>query len=236
VPKKVLLPDYSNAHSVWGRDFFPEEKANELARRYRFKPDFDLYEKLNDAAAWLAVFSNHGDESPTVQRRELETLQKRASSLLEALRKLGHHASVRVMLKATVTHSINVNGPGDVEVTELPEPIKQIDLHAFEQDVQKFTRVVTVAVNGLRDAKKWQPRKDIERVFAASVREIYVEGTGNDDKPKHDRENETYYGDFFFFFVECMKGVRLYKGGEQMARLAGEACRAQSATGSKNQK
>lgn len=230
MPKKLPLPDYSDVHRVRGSEHFTRDKAQALATRFSFKPDYGLYENLNDAAAWLDIFhpssgvqrekekqaerkgvkgyrAGIGDAAPTVRRQEFEALQARGKDFLESLRKLGHHACV------------------DLVMNDPKVPQGCVDLEKLELEVQILLWATRKALAALPDAKAGRPAKDVEVLFAACVREIYLEGTGRDDTPKHDRENDTYSGDFFEFFKVCMETVGLRKGDEQLSRLAGEVCR-----------
>jgi len=228
MPKKLPLPDYSDSHSVWG-DSFPRDKAEELAIRFPFKSGYDLYEKLNQAASWLDMFhpasraqrekaareekkgvkgyrSGVGDAAPKVRRQEFEALQKRGEDFLESLRKLGHHARV------------------DLAMNDPKVPQGRVDLEKLRLEVQILLWATRKALKALRGAKAGRPAKDLEALFATQIRNIYREGTGKDDKPKHDRD-DTYSGDFFEFFKACMEAVNLYKGDKQLARLANNACK-----------
>lgn len=228
MPKNLPLPNYRDSHSVWG-DSFPRDKAEELATRFPFKPEYDLHEELNQAASWLNMFhpasmtqrekaareekkgvkgyrSGVGDAAPKVRRQEFEALQKRGEDFLESLRKLGHHARV------------------DLDRNALNVPQGRVDLQQLWAEVHLVVQATRRSLESLRDAKPGRPAKNLEAQFATAIRKIYREGTGKDDKPKHDRD-DTYSGDFFEFFKSCMEAVNLYKGDKQLARLANNACK-----------
>ncbi len=228
MPKKLPLPDYSDTHFVWGNSV-TRDIVEELAAQFRFKPEYDLYRELNEAASWLEMFhpgsraqrekaareerkgikgyrAGLGDAAPRVRRREFEVLQARGKDFLESLRKLGHHARV------------------DLAMNDPKVPQGSVDPRKLGLDVQVLLWATRNASDALHDAKPGRPPQDVEVLFAACIRKIYREGTGNDDKPKHDRDSDTYGGDFFDFFVECMKAVKLYKSDRQYYRLARDAC------------
>lgn len=227
--KKLPLPDYRDVHTVWGNSF-PRDKAEGLAAQFPFKPEYDLYEELNEAASWLDMFhpasraqrekaaregkkgvkgfrAGVGDTAPKVRREELQELQKRGEDFLESLRKLGHHARL------------------DLDRNALNVPQGRVDLQQLWLEVHLLVQATHRSLESLSAAKPGRPAKDVEALFAAQVRKIYREGTGRNDKPKHDRESNAYYGDYYEFFTQCMNAVGLYKGDRQLARLADEACK-----------
>lgn len=207
MPRNKGLPDYSAANFGRRHEYFTEKMAKQLAEIFSFKHGFGLHEKLNDAAEWLDIFHNRGDESPRVQKQELEELQKRADALRESLGCLGRHAQVAILMN-------------DPKVSQ-----GQVDLSRLKISLQILGWATKNAIEGLPEARKGAPPKDLEALYSACLREIYIDGTGRHDTPKHDRGNDTYSGNFFEFFKACMAEVGLVKSDEQLSRLAGEACR-----------